>query len=437
VTALELNTAAWYGDLGLRLELPSSWQARVHRPATGPVLTDDQIRERFENPRGQPAIAELAAGSKRPVVVVDDLNRPTPAARVMSPLLDQFEAAGIPAERVTVLLAPGTHGAPPPDGPVRKLGAEAVGRCRVAVHDCRGPTVKLGRTRYGTPVLVHPDVAAADFVVGLGGLYPNATGGYGGGTKMILGVLAFRSIATLHYTHRSMGWGTPNQTSNFRRDLDEIARIVGLRTSISIQIDADRSVVELICGDAHAYYAETVEVARAAFQAPAPNGANVVIANSHPSDLSLTFARMKGMAPIRRAPADASRVLIAACPEGLGFHGLFPFMNAPPGHRWRIRLLRARMLMEHPSQLAEKVSRRLRGVSRHAGATAAPSPHPTWLYRPPVDGAKSLPTVIPGMRVTSDWDEVVSQIAAEQEQSGREQLQAAVYECAPLQWVAP
>ena len=435
MTVLELNTAAWYGDLALRLELPSTWQAQVHRPSTGPVLTDDQIRRRLANPHGQPAIAELAAGSRRPVVVVDDLNRPTPAAAVMPALLDQFQAAGIAPERVTVVLAPGTHGAPPADAPVRKLGAEVAGRCRVAIHDCRGETVKLGRTRYGTPVLVHPEVAAADFVVALGGLYPNATGGYGGGTKMILGVLAFRSIATLHYTHRSMGWGTPNQMSNFRRDLDEVAQIAGLRTSISVQVDPDRNVIDLACGHPGAYYEAAVEAARAAFGAPAPSGADVVIANAHPNDLSLTFARMKGMAPIRRAPANASRVLIAACPEGLGFHGLFPFMNAPPGHRRRMRLMRARMMMEDPSQLVGKVKRRLRGVGRHAEPVAAPSPHPTWLYRPSVGAAHSLPAVIPGMRVTSEWDEVVSGIAAEQ--SGREQVQTTVYDCAPLQWVMP
>ena len=214
-----------------------------------------------------------------------------------------------------------------------------------------------------------------------------------------------------------------------------MARIAGLRSSISIQIDPHRNVIDVACGDPYAYYEETVEVARAAFQAPAPTGADVVIANSHPNDLSLTFARMKGMAPIRRAPANASRVLIAACPEGLGFHGLFPFMNAPPGHRRRMRLLRARMLAEHPSQLVGKMSRRLHGVGRHAGPVAAASPHPTWLYRPPVEGAQALPTVVPGMRITPDWDEVVSEITAEQ--SGRERLQTAIYECAPLQWVAP
>jgi hypothetical protein len=44
-----------------------------------------------------------------------------------------------------------------------------------------------------------------------------------------------------------------------------------------------------------------------------------------------------------------------------------------------------------------------------------------------------LPGSIPGIRVTSDWDEVVAAVTAEQ--SGRSELQAAVYECAPLQWL--
>ncbi|HKO23509.1 MAG TPA: hypothetical protein VJY65_02085 [Chloroflexota bacterium] len=71
-----------------------------------------------------------------------------------------------------------------------------------------------------------------------------------------MGVLGFRSIANLHYRHQSIGWGTPNNHSTFRRDLDEIARMIGLRTTVSLLLNAERDVIDVICGDPHAYDAD-------------------------------------------------------------------------------------------------------------------------------------------------------------------------------------
>jgi Lactate racemase N-terminal domain len=66
------------------------------------------------------------------VIVVDDLTRPTPdgTPRVLQELADAGipPDARIPAERVTILIATGTHD-PPGDGPAlrRKLGDEGMG----------------------------------------------------------------------------------------------------------------------------------------------------------------------------------------------------------------------------------------------------------------------------------------------------------------------
>src|SRR5207245_5471659 len=105
-----------------------------------------------ESPAGQPTIRELCRGKARPLVIVDDLHRPTPAFRVVPALLRQFEDAGIAPRAVGIIMAPGTHGAPPADALVKKVGAAAAGACRLYVHDCNRNVVKLGRTSFGTPV---------------------------------------------------------------------------------------------------------------------------------------------------------------------------------------------------------------------------------------------------------------------------------------------
>ena len=153
----------------------------------------------------------------------------------------------------------------------------------------------MGKTSSGLPVMVNKQVAAADVVVGIGGVYPSRKAGFGGGSKLALGVLGYRSIMGLHCDRPQLRWGANGVASAVRQDLDDIARIIGLRTVINLHLDGDRNVVRLACGDHFQFYADEVAFARQAFMAPPPRDADVVIANAYPNDLSLTFARKKGL----------------------------------------------------------------------------------------------------------------------------------------------
>ena len=118
--------------------------------------------------------------------------------------------------------------------------------------------------------MINPQVAESDLLIGVGGVYPNWTAGFGGGAKLALGVLGFETIAALHLGHQSMGWGTPNSRSDFRRDLDEIARMIGLRTSVSLVVNGDREVVEVFCGDTWVSHSSAERLVCEGFRAPAP-----------------------------------------------------------------------------------------------------------------------------------------------------------------------
>ena len=198
-------------------------------------------------------------------------------------------------------------------------------------------------------MLVNKHVVDSDFLVGIGGLYPNHSVGFGGGSKLALGVLGFHSIARLHWGHHSVGWGASNNVSSFRRELDEIAHLIGLNTSVSLLLDSEGEVVDVSCGNYSAYYADLLGSAREAYRAPYPDyRTDVVISNAYPADLSLTFAQMKAFHLLNAASLDASRIAIASCSEGLGFHALFPFMNAAKYHRQRMMVMHGRMLLGEP-----------------------------------------------------------------------------------------
>ena len=430
---IELRSAAWYGDVPLRVSFPAHWRVAVLWPNTPPPVSEHEIAEALARPVNQGRISELGRGCLRPVVIVDDLTRPTPAARVMPFVLRELEQAGIPAEAVTVVMATGTHGAPPRGAMAKKIGGEANARCRLVVHDDRGDLVRLGRTAAGTPVLVNRAVAQSDLAIGIGGIYPQHSTGFGGGSKLALGVLGRRSIAALHYGHPSMS-GSYNIDNEFRRDLDEIARLVGLETMISLHVNARREIVRVVSGDHHRYYRDAVAFSRDRYTTPPPGAADVVVSNAYPIDISLTFMRSKGVIPLVHAAPGASRVLVSACPEGAGRHGLFPFVDRP---RFQRQLHAARRLAyadRHalPRLVASGVTRRIRRRARRRGARgeAEPLRNPIWLYpggRPP----GSLPGEVPGMSPLYDWHALLN--ALEREQGHARAVGAVVYPCASIQ----
>jgi lactate racemase len=383
----------------------------------------------------QLSIRERCTATTRPLIIVDDLNRPTPAARVLPFLVRQFTDAGVPAENITVLIGSGTHAPPSTEGAAKKVGADVMQSCRVRIHDCHRNLVKVGRTSFGTPVVISREAIGCNFLVAVGGLYPNYTAGFGGGSKAALGVLGLRSIAALHFGHPSTGRGAPPPDHSFRRDLDEIARLIGLETGVLVVVDAGREIVDLAYGDIHTLYPRSLAETAEAFRAPRPDpSARVVISNAYPNDLSLTFVRMKGMAPLAAAPRGASRVVVASCPEGLGFHGLFPLLNAPRFHRQRMLRRRVAANLHQPRRFVGKVSGRVaRRIRRDRRVKRDDPPgFPIWLYCPSAAAAATLPRDIPGIRVSSSWPEIVNAVNAEQNHDLS--LPTFVYSAAPLQW---
>ncbi len=433
-----LRTAVWYGDQPFSLYFPAEWDVTILWPRTPPPLTDDQIAEILERPTAQSPIRQMCRGKSRPLVIIDDLTRPTPVARIMPFLLRHFQDAGVSARNVRILVATGTHGAPGMEAMARKVGPEAASACPILVHDPTRDLVKIGTTSFGTPVIVNKESVGADFVVGIGGIYPNHTAGFGGGSKLALGILGFRSIMDLHYRHQSVGWGFYGIQNEFRKDLDEIARMIRLNTMISLHVDAERQLVRVICGHHLSYYKDEVAFSRQAFTAPMPTEADVVISNAYPSDISLTFTRKKGITPLRHCPPGVSRIVIASCSEGAGYHGLFPFVNRPRFHR--SRQIARRISILKPREITRKIALRFyralqaapteNVILQMAGRAKSIPQNPIWLYRPG-NHSESLPSQIPGMRLSYSWTEILQ--AVRKEQAGRKYLKVLLYPCAPLQ----
>lgn len=426
-----LSTAAWYGDLSVELAFPADWTVVVHRPELPPPLDHDQMLTALREPVGAPTLASIAAGARRVVIILDDLTRPTPAQDVLPLVLAELEDAGVTRDVVTILVATGTHGPASLDAMSRKVGGAAQG-CRLISHDDLADCPKVGVTRMGTPVFVNRGLLSADLVIGIGGVYPQHSTGFGGGSKLALGVLGRASIARLHFGHDSMD-GRYDVDNDFRSDLAEIARMVGMRWMVMVHVDPRRQIVRLVSGDPEQAYPAAAAFSRARFAAPMPGDADIVISNAYPMDISATFMRSKGVIPLLHARPGASRLLLAACPEGAGHHGLFPLgpLTGTARLRRRIETIKARGWREVLRLANALVRRPFRG---RAAAPPAPPGLPILMYQT-IDPPWALPRSLPGMQIVGTWAEVIDTIQAQQQ--GRDGLRVVVYPCAPLQVFEP
>src|SRR6476619_4117205 len=87
----------------LELELPdANLLAAIYPDEPDPVPNaTEAAREALESPVDGPRFSELLDGADSVAVIIDNQFRPTPAAKLLPPVLDAIEAAGVDACVVT------------------------------------------------------------------------------------------------------------------------------------------------------------------------------------------------------------------------------------------------------------------------------------------------------------------------------------------------
>ena len=117
-----------YGKTGLEIELPDERVVAVLETRDAPPLDDPAaaIRAALLTPTGTPPLAELARGKQSACIVVCDITRPVPNKLILPELLATVEAAGVPREKITILVATGLHRPNEGDELVELVGEDVV-----------------------------------------------------------------------------------------------------------------------------------------------------------------------------------------------------------------------------------------------------------------------------------------------------------------------
>ncbi|ORC37950.1 hypothetical protein B4O97_02840 [Marispirochaeta aestuarii] len=312
-----------YGDTEVGVDIPEENIIGVYSPEEVPPVSDirREVRRALENPIGSGRLDELARGKKRVVIVADDNTRLTPADLILPPVLDALNAAGVPDGAITLIIALGTHRFMTDEEILKKFGPEVVRRITIRNHPFRDldSLVDLGTTENGTKIMINREVCEADFVIGVGSIVPHHIPGFAGGSKIIQpGVSGEDTTAETHLLSVRAPRSYLGVLENpVRRELDSIARKVGLNIIFNTVLNRYGEVVEAFFGDVEAAFRKGVERSKKVFSVNIPQAADIVVSSSHPCDIEFWQAH-KTLYPSDLAVKEKGIIIIVTpCYEGV------------------------------------------------------------------------------------------------------------------------
>jgi nickel-dependent lactate racemase len=312
-----------YGRETVEVSIPAANLLGVYSPKDVPPVADVQaeVKRALAAPIGAGPLRELAAGVRKVVIVADDNTRLTPTDKIIPVLLDELNAAGVADDDITVIIALGTHRFMTGGEITAKFGEAVVRRVRVKNHDYKNPAelADLGTTANGTYVAVNREVYEADFKIGVGSIVPHHIPGFAGGAKIVQpGISGERTTAETHLLSVRAPRSYLGVVDNpVRRELNEIARSVGLNTIFNTVLNRHGEVVGAFFGDVVAAFDAGVKLSREVYAVEVPAEADIVVASSHPCDLEFWQAHKTLYPSDLAVKAGGIVILVTPCYEGV------------------------------------------------------------------------------------------------------------------------
>lgn len=328
-----------YGNTHLDIDLPASFHVELIAPQQVEPLADiDQaLRAILEAPLGELNWSHFSE-AKSIGIAINDKTRPTSQPNPVNHLLDYLGELGIAKDKITLFISSGTH------TPMAKeewrliLDEDILAEYRVVAHDCdRSPMTALGKTSYGTPILVNQRYYDCDCKLTVGNIEPHHFMGFSGGVKTAAIGLASRE--TINQNHAMLKRGQTRSgayhTNPMRQDIEEIGSKMGVHFCLSTILDEQKRIMRVFFGDPRYVMQAAIPFVRQVFGAQVPAPYDLVIASpgGAPKDINL-YQAQKGLTHAARiAKDDAWVILLAACPEGAGSAAYEDYVTRMPSHQ--------------------------------------------------------------------------------------------------------
>ncbi|MBB3233358.1 nickel-dependent lactate racemase [Phyllobacterium endophyticum] len=319
-----------FGRGHLPLSLPAIVRPTIIRKRALPKIADQPaaITAALNEPIGSPPLAQLARGRNSACILICDITRPVPNGLFLRPMIQAMIGAGIPRDKIIVLIATGLHRPNLGDELAELVGDSWVlENVRVENHYARNEEdhIDLGPTRTrGTPVKLDRRFVEADLRIATGLVEPHFMAGWSGGRKVIApGVAHHETIRTFH-SARFMEDPLAVQCNLIGNPLHEeqleIVRMLGDVYGLNTVLDEDRDLVCVTFGEIIASHAAAVAYVSEVTQIASPRKFSTIVTSSAGYPLDKTYYQtIKGMVtPLDILEPGGTLIIASECSEGFG-----------------------------------------------------------------------------------------------------------------------
>ncbi|AKB81961.1 Transcriptional regulator [Methanosarcina barkeri 3] len=310
-----------FGSMALEPDIPKRNISSIILPSE-PEKKEDAtflIKKALENPIKSRRLSEIVSPDSKVAIIVSDVTRPTPTAKLLPPLLDELYLGGTKDENITIVFALGLHRNQTEEESRKLVGEEIYKKIRCIQHDT-GRCRRIGVTSRGTPIEIFEDILDADVVIGTGSIEFHYYAGYSGGAKSVLpGVSSRETVITNHKMMIDEKAVSGRIDGPVRQDMEEAAKIFGLDFILNVVLDSKKEIVAAVAGDFIEAHRKGVEVVDSMYKVPVePADAVIVSCGGFPKDINL-FQANKALDNATQAVKEGgSIILVAECAEGIG-----------------------------------------------------------------------------------------------------------------------
>jgi nickel-dependent lactate racemase len=256
------------------------------------------------------------------LILCDDATRETPAHLILPYILEELHAAGVSDKNIHFVMALGTHRDMTPQEIENKLGPD-IARCyHVENHrwDDQDRLVYLKTTASGLEIHINKQMRWADFVIGVGIIFPHAVAGFSGGGKIVVpGICGEATSGDMHW----LMYGIPpvqhygSVDNPVRRVIDEVAMEAGFSYVVDCVLNTDGQVVGLVAGHPVEAFRAGCGISRRVHSVTVPSRADIVVFDSYRTDLEYWQA-IKAITPAGIVMKEGGvAIQVAECPEGI------------------------------------------------------------------------------------------------------------------------
>ncbi len=315
-----------YGEQGLDVELPDD--ATVLQPRDVAGLPDPQqaVADALAQPLGSPPLGEVVNADDDVVIVVSDITRPVPNSVILPSILDVLAMAGVPHDRITILIATGLHRASTGEEIDRVLGPEIAKYYNVVNHNARDDSSLrlVTTTSRGVEVWMNQRYLDASVRIVTGFVEPHIFAGYSGGGKGVLpGVAGAQAIMRNHGAdmlgHPKSTWCVSDGNPVFE-EMRDIALLTKPTFCVNVTLNEEREITSVFAGELVTAHDAGIAQAERQYVIDIAEPFDIVVSTNmgYPADLNL-YQAVKGMSVAAQGVREGGAViLVAECRDQLG-----------------------------------------------------------------------------------------------------------------------